>query len=62
MPAQTLTAEPRSPGRLFAPDDFTLLDCLVELRPEDTLSGVQFRDCAIDYTACPNQRCIKKLV
>lgn len=42
--------------------DFGELDCLVELRPEDSATGVQFRECLIDYTVCPNQRCIKKLL
>lgn len=48
--------------RTFGPDDFSLLDCLVELRRDDSHTGIQYRDCLIDYTSCPNQRCIKKLV
>lgn len=38
------------------------LDCLVELRPDDALTGIQFRECLIDYTSCPNRNCIKKLL
>lgn len=38
------------------------LECLIEVRPEDGPTGIQFRDCLIDYTRCPNNRCIKKLV
>jgi hypothetical protein len=45
-------------ARDFAGD----LSCLIELRGEDALTGVQFRDCIIDYTRCPNARCVKKLV
>lgn len=38
------------------------LECLVELKPEEPLTGIQFRDCLIDYSVCPNRHCIKKLV
>ncbi len=38
------------------------LDCLIEYRGEDLSTGVQFRDCLIDYTRCPNALCIKKLL
>ena len=38
------------------------LDCLIEVRPEDSATGIQFRDCLIDYTRCPNHNCVKKLV
>ena len=38
------------------------LDCLVEYQEADTATGIEFRDCAIDYTACPNHKCIKKLM
>lgn len=41
---------------------FNGLDCLVELRSDDKKTGIQFRECLIDYTACQNTRCIKKLV
>jgi len=37
------------------------LDCLIELRPRDERTGIEFRDCIIDYTQCPNKHCIKKL-
>ena len=62
MIAQSLTTHRQNPGRVYAPEEFSLLGCLVELRADDSLTGVQYRDCQIDYTACPNQRCIKKLV
>ena len=38
-----------------------VLDCYREFRSDDILTGIQFRDCRIDYTKCPNQLCIKKL-
>ncbi|MCR9143288.1 MAG: hypothetical protein NXI24_13620 [bacterium] len=38
------------------------LECLVELRASDPATGIQFRECLIDYTRCPNQSCIKKLL
>lgn len=38
------------------------LDCLIEYREEDPITGIQYRDCVIDHTRCPNQRCIKKLI
>ncbi|MEQ9365085.1 MAG: hypothetical protein RIF32_12615 [Leptospirales bacterium] len=41
---------------------FSGLECLVELRADDAATGIQFRECLIDYTRCPNQSCIKKLL
>ncbi len=41
---------------------FEDLECLVELRSSDKATGVQYRDCLIDYTTCPNRNCIKKLL
>ncbi len=38
------------------------LDCSMEFRMEDPLTGIQFRDCRGDYTRCTNAKCIKKLV
>ncbi|MCB1326581.1 MAG: hypothetical protein H7A21_04535 [Spirochaetales bacterium] len=38
------------------------LQCLVVLRPGDGPSGIEFRDCLVDYTTCPNRNCIKKLI
>lgn len=38
------------------------LDCLVEYREADAATGIEYRDCVIDHTACPNRNCIKKLV
>ena len=37
------------------------LECLVELKDEDLLTQIQYRDCVIDYTTCPNSHCIKNL-
>lgn len=42
--------------------DFEPYSCYIEYKPKDKLSGIQFRDCVVDYTRCPNKRCIKKLV
>lgn len=41
---------------------FAGLECLVELRADDAATGIQFRECLIDYTRCPNKQCIKKLM
>lgn len=38
------------------------LHCLVEYRDPDPKTGVEFRNCRIDYILCPNQKCIKKLL
>jgi hypothetical protein len=38
------------------------LDCLVEYQDVDAATGIEFRDCVIDHTSCPNQKCIKKLM
>ncbi len=43
-------------------DDFEGLECLKKIREDDTPTQIQFRDCLIDYTFCPNEKCIKKLV
>ena len=42
--------------------DFASLECLAELRADDAATGIQFRECLIDYTRCPNKNCIKKLM
>ena len=41
---------------------FQGLACLVELKEQDPLTKIQYRDCLIDYHSCPNSLCIKKLV
>lgn len=41
--------------------DFEPYSCYIEYKSTDKLSGVQFRDCVVDYTRCPNKKCIKKL-
>ena len=43
-------------------EDFGTLECYIRWKPDDAMTGVQFRDCLIDYTCCPNHKCIKKLV
>lgn len=62
MIAQPLKKSTQGLGPAFAMEDRSPLECLVELRADDSRTGVQYRDCQIDYTACPNHRCIKKLV
>ena len=42
-------------------NEFGDLDCLLELKKEDELTKIQYRDCKIDYTSCPNKFCIKNL-
>lgn len=41
--------------------DFEPYSCYIEYKQADPTSGVQFKDCVVDYTRCPNRRCIKKL-
>ena len=36
--------------------------CFIEYKFKDQNSGIEYRDCIIDYTRCTNQNCIKKLV
>ena len=36
--------------------------CFIEYKFKDQQSSIEYRDCIIDYTRCPNQNCIKKLV
>ncbi len=62
---EQLITHARTAGELSAFDrvgEEEGLDCLVELRPDDALTGIQFRECLIDYSRCPNQNCIKKLL
>ena len=40
---------------------FEGLPCILQLREDEVETGIQFRDCAIDYTRCPNHNCIRKL-
>ncbi|AIT10750.1 MULTISPECIES: hypothetical protein [Leptospira] len=42
--------------------DFSPYSCFIEYKPADSITGVQYRDCVIDYTRCSNQKCIKKLI
>ncbi|AAN48684.1 MULTISPECIES: hypothetical protein [Leptospira] len=41
--------------------DFSPYSCFIEYKPADPITGIQYRDCVIDYTRCSNQKCIKKL-
>lgn len=62
---ETNATQSRVPIQKSQSDFATLflgLDCQQELRPADEASDIQFRDCLIDYTCCPERRCIKKLV
>ena len=43
-------------------EKFADMACRVEHRSADGATGIEFRDCNIDYTGCPNRKCIKKLV
>ena len=40
---------------------FEGLPCILQLREDEVETGIQFRDCTIDYTRCPNHNCIRKL-
>ena len=60
-PAGLSAVQPRNQVLLVDAPEYEL-DCLIEIRPEDVATGVQFRDCLIDYTRCPNRNCVKKLV
>ncbi len=57
------TGDKSQEERVQAADSlFEGLECSIELHPDDALTGLQFRDCLIDYIHCPNRRCIKKMV
>ncbi|MDF3820218.1 hypothetical protein P3G55_09920 [Leptospira sp. 96542] len=36
--------------------------CFIEYKSKDQNTGIEYRDCVVDYTRCPNMNCIKKLV
>lgn len=40
---------------------FEPYSCYIEYREKDPASGLEYRDCTIDYTKCTNYKCIKKL-
>ncbi|TGK09979.1 hypothetical protein EHO60_11505 [Leptospira fletcheri] len=42
--------------------DFSPYACFIEYKSKDERTGIEYRDCVIDYTRCPNNRCIKKLM
>ncbi|MGJ4789669.1 hypothetical protein CH352_10275 [Leptospira hartskeerlii] len=42
--------------------DFSPYSCFIEYKAKDVQTGIEYRDCVIDYTRCPNSRCIKKLL
>ncbi len=63
--------EPKSPqiyekirNRALGQDafDFSPFACYIEYKEADSGSGLQYRDCTIDYTRCLNSKCIKKLI
>ena len=41
---------------------FSPYHCFIEYKFSDSESKIEYRDCIIDYTRCPNVNCIKKLV
>jgi hypothetical protein len=41
--------------------DFEPYSCYIEYKPQDEMTGIEYRDCVVDYTRCSNKRCIKKL-
>ncbi|MCG6145202.1 hypothetical protein [Leptospira bandrabouensis] len=42
--------------------DFQPYSCFIEYKSKDENTGIEYRDCIVDYTRCSNSRCIKKLV
>ncbi|MDZ4725797.1 MAG: hypothetical protein SH817_06555 [Leptospira sp.] len=42
--------------------NFQPYSCFIEYKSRDQKTGIEYRDCIVDYTRCPNQNCIKKLV
>jgi hypothetical protein len=42
--------------------NFQPYSCFIEYKTKNEKTGIEFRDCVVDYTRCPNQNCIKKLV
>ncbi|PJZ70322.1 hypothetical protein CH373_12060 [Leptospira perolatii] len=42
--------------------DFSPYSCFIEYKSKDPKTGIEYRDCVIDYTRCPNTRCVKKLM
>jgi len=36
--------------------------CFISYKTKEEKTGIEFRDCVVDYTKCPNHNCIKKLV
>lgn len=41
--------------------DFEPYSCYIEYKAQETRTGIEYRDCVVDYTRCLNKRCIKKL-
>ncbi|XDD47729.1 hypothetical protein AB3N60_06525 [Leptospira sp. WS39.C2] len=42
--------------------NFQPYSCFIEYKSKDTNTGIEYRDCTVDYSRCPHSRCIKKLV
>ena len=36
--------------------------CFIEYKKKDEATGIEYRDCTVDYSRCSNKNCIKKLV
>ncbi|BDA78350.1 MULTISPECIES: hypothetical protein [Leptospira] len=42
--------------------NFQPYSCFIEYKSKEEKTGIEYRDCIVDYSRCPNQNCIKKLV
>ncbi|TGN20123.1 hypothetical protein [Leptospira idonii] len=42
--------------------NFQPYSCFIEYKSREEKTGIEYRDCVVDYSRCPNQNCIKKLV
>lgn len=42
--------------------NFQPYSCFIEYKSKDVKTNIEYRDCVVDYTRCPNKNCIKKLL
>ncbi|MCW7464174.1 hypothetical protein [Leptospira levettii] len=42
--------------------NFQPYSCFIEYKTKDANTGIEYRDCTVDYSRCLHSRCIKKLV
>ncbi|GBF49579.1 hypothetical protein LPTSP4_10940 [Leptospira ryugenii] len=59
---EALRANIRERALGMAAFDFQPYSCFIEYKSKDEKTGIEYRDCTVDYTRCPNRNCIKKLV